>query len=273
MFPWIVDADRRSQAAIDLYVWPFLLNSSSSFVEPHFPSFYLTLNAQKVCTKGKINATSRKLFKTILFLFIGDASASDTHIGAADLTLYKETYIRDLEKKKVGRQSAISFIHSTNMVPFRFNGTFMCLYCPSRYKDMPDLAQHVQIKHDNLSEEDVRKAIVSIRKYLPIKVHLPDFTCKVCSTEMSSFEDLIHHLIGKHKKPIELDNYGVWPQYITKTEFNCVLCGLKLEEYRLLNKHIIKHYSNDSKGKYKIMGNRYKEILVIQTDWSFIPGL
>lgn len=163
-----------------------------------------------------------------------------------------EAYLRNLEQNKISRASAIALIHSTNICPFRFNGSYMCLYCSSLFEYMPELAQHVELEHKNATIEYIRRAIVRLRKYQPIKVNVLDFGCKLCNDEISNFEDLKLHLINNHQKPIDLANCGVWPYKITNDEFSCVLCDEKSGEFRLLTRHISEHFTKakNKKGKY-----------------------
>ncbi|KAL0853064.1 hypothetical protein ABMA27_012839 [Loxostege sticticalis] len=151
--------------------------------------------------------------------------------------------LREIEQKRVIRESAIALIHCANVCPFKFNRFFMCLYCPYRYRNMPELVQHVEFQHKLATEDDIRKSLIRLGRSQPVKINILDYACKLCNDEICNFEDLKNHLIGKHKKRVNLDNDGVLPYKITEDEFICVLCEKKLEQYNLLNRHMNEHYT------------------------------
>ncbi|KAL0853063.1 hypothetical protein ABMA27_012838 [Loxostege sticticalis] len=107
---------------------------------------------------------------------------------------------------------------------------------------MSELTEHFELQHKNVTAEDIKKGILKIHSYKPLKVNVLDFGCKLCDDELCSFEELKNHLIGKHKQPIDPNNDGVWPYKITENKFNCVLCDKEFDHFWLLNRHINEHY-------------------------------
>ncbi|CAG9789591.1 unnamed protein product [Diatraea saccharalis] len=152
--------------------------------------------------------------------------------------------INDLNKRQLGRESAIAIIVNANVYPFRFNRFFMCLYCKHQTLTIVELMQHTINEHYNVDQYKVRNAIKSIGKIQPIKVNIIDYVCKLCNQELSNFEDLKNHLVGKHKMFINLENDGVVPYKITENSFICGRCNEKCESYRQLNRHMNQHYRN-----------------------------
>ncbi|XP_063836962.1 zinc finger protein 454-like isoform X10 [Ostrinia nubilalis] len=209
-----------------------------------------TSPAKKAKTKKEVvKATTSKAAKPTEKKKKGDASATGVHNVVKVLPIRimgsgydDQTLTRDVEQKRISRESAITLIHSTNVCPFKFHRGFMCFYCPSLFVNMPELGRHVELEHKQMTEDDIRKATGRSSKCLSIKINVLDYNCKLCSNELFNFEDLKHHLIGKHKKPIDLNNDGVLPYRITQDEFICVICEKKLENYRLLNRHINEHF-------------------------------
>lgn len=178
--------------------------------------------------------------------FIGDAKANTVRIPTTS-TVFRfsnETYLRELEQKKVSRESAIALIHNAHVCPFKYSRFYMCLYCPSRYVTMSELTEHVELEHKDVTVGEIRKAIIRIHCYKPIKINVLDFGCKLCNDEISNFSDLKHHLIAKHNQPVDFSNDGVWPYKITEEDgFICLLCDKKFGHYWLLNRHINEHFT------------------------------
>ncbi|XP_063836960.1 zinc finger protein draculin-like isoform X8 [Ostrinia nubilalis] len=212
-----------------------------------------TSPAKKAKTKKEVvKATTSKAAKPTEKKKKGDATATDVcNSDGSDGNIQpvivgapsNAVLLRDIEQKRVSRDSAITLISYTNVCPFKFFRCFICLYCPTQFVNMQELRQHLDIQHQNLSENFIRKALVKKEKCQPIKINVLDYSCKLCNDEISNFEDLKSHLIGKHQKPIDLNNDGVLPYKITENEYICVLCETKFEQFELLNRHINKHYT------------------------------
>jgi uncharacterized Zn-finger protein len=148
------------------------------------------------------------------------------------------------ERKKSSRHSAVAIIMNSNVCPFRFNRLFNCMYCDTQFVGMSELVQHTTSEHQNVTERDVTMAVAALSKNNPIKINITDILCKICNNELSDFNDLKHHLVGKHKIEVDLENDGVMTYSVTENEYKCVTCGSKFDNYRVLNKHVTdKHYN------------------------------
>lgn len=206
----------------------------------------------------------------IHFFIIGDETSKVVQINTRNTSTVvntnKETenvnQLSEQDLNKIGRASAIAIMQSTNVCPFKFNGKFMCLFCPNQSESLPELAQHFESEHKLASAGEIRKAVVSTRKYNPIKINVLDFTCKLCNEEISNFEQLKRHLVDKHNKPVDPVNVGVWPFKVTNDEFSCVMCGDNFDDYRHLHKHVI--FEHDTKSKNTIKGKYVKLFLITE---------
>jgi PR domain zinc finger protein 5 len=181
------------------------------------------------------------------FLFLGDTSVGFIPIRPMDAKKLKDNssiIFQSSEQTQTTRDSAVAIILNSNVCPFKFNGQYMCLYCTSQFIGMPELVVHTAAEHPNLTERDIKRAVVRSAKTIPVKINVMNFTCNICNSELTDFDDLKHHLIGKHKKYVDLKSDGVMAYSITESEYICVYCGVKFQNYRLLNKHINdKHYN------------------------------
>ncbi|KAL0808634.1 hypothetical protein ABMA28_013072 [Loxostege sticticalis] len=153
--------------------------------------------------------------------------------------------LKKAEQKKQCMNSAIDFIHSTNICPFQFiSGRFNCIYCFTRYSTISELEEHVEQEHKGITEKDTAKAIHALGryKYDPVKVNVLNFICKLCDEDLRKFEDLKQHLIVKHNKRTLVDNDGILPYMMLYADFSCVLCEEKFVSYYKLTKHVNSHY-------------------------------
>jgi hypothetical protein len=170
---------------------------------------------------------------------LGDTSVGTIPIRPVDVQKLNEnsTNLPVLKRKPNSRDSAVEIILNANVCPFKFNGLFMCMYCERQFVGMPELAQHTTVEHQNITERDFKQAVSKIAKSIPIKINITDFSCRICQCEVTDFNDLKHHLVGKHKKEIDLENDGLMVYSMTESEYMCVRCGSKFDNYRVLNKH------------------------------------
>jgi hypothetical protein len=147
-------------------------------------------------------------------------------------------------EKKCSRDNAVAIILNSNVCPFTFNRLFKCMYCENQFFTILELSQHTTYEHQDLTERDVRLAVSALSKKMPIKINVPDIICKLCYNELTDFNDLKHHLVGKHKIDIDFEDDGVLAYSITEDECICVRCGSKFDNYKVLNKHITdKHFN------------------------------
>ncbi|KAL0853006.1 hypothetical protein ABMA27_012787 [Loxostege sticticalis] len=150
----------------------------------------------------------------------------------------------DANQKKFNRDGVVAFIHGANVCPFKYYRFFICIYCSERFILMPDLVKHHKHEHRYVTKAETMRAVRRIGAGEPVKVNMLDYNCKICKDTISDFEHLKHHLISKHKLPIDFENDMIWPFKITAHEFGCPMCGILLEQYGQLSKHINEHFDN-----------------------------
>lgn len=154
--------------------------------------------------------------------------------------------ILKLEETVKMKTNAAILLESSKICPFKWSkNMYVCLFCDEGYCDPADLRKHYTLNHNVLLSEQIRHALITLKKFELLKVDITDSGCKFCEENIPDFEKLKCHLVAVHNKGLDLTySDGILPFRLTKTNFNCALCEEKYEEYKTLNHHMNVHFKN-----------------------------
>ncbi|CAH2108939.1 unnamed protein product [Euphydryas editha] len=100
---------------------------------------------------------------------------------------------------------------------------------------------HIIKNHDNRTKSNYMKS-VSLEEFV-VKLDITDLKCKLCDTNLDNVPDLVEHILIKHEKRIDMNNYIV-PFKFDRDELRCTICFKQFNNFKILLTHMNIHFRN-----------------------------
>lgn len=173
------------------------------------------------------------------------------------------------------RRNAMTILEYSTAWAFRwFHGAFYCSYCELKYVDVRPLRDHVRLNH--LNSTPTKKIFSKLRENNMVKVDIAELSCRLCSADLNSLEQLKDHLPG-HGKTLHLDfSDGVLPFKLENNGFFCQICYVHFISFARINEHMNSHYQNyvcDTCGKTFISKSRFRKHVQSHERGNFSCGV
>ncbi|XP_011569196.3 zinc finger protein 613 isoform X2 [Plutella xylostella] len=152
----------------------------------------------------------------------------------------------DSTQSKVMRLNAIILLEFTSICPFRWKmNKYVCFYCGEEFSKPDILEQHKISQHATLSNNEIKRAVGSIKKYELIKADITNIVCNICDDRFKDLADVKFHLVASHSQNLNLEiPDGILPFKLFSGDFKCALCDSDFTDYKTLNQHMNTHFQN-----------------------------
>ncbi|CAH2108938.1 unnamed protein product, partial [Euphydryas editha] len=155
----------------------------------------------------------------------------------------KRVYQKRLEQevdKYIDNVRAI--LLNSNATPIRWKSTgYACSFCTEQFPDPADLKMHIIKKHDDKTKSNYMRG-VSLEDFI-VKLDITDLKCKLCDTNLDNVPDLVEHILIKHEKQIDMNNYII-PFKFDRDELRCLICLKQFNSFKILMTHMNIHFRN-----------------------------
>lgn len=136
----------------------------------------------------------------------------------------------------------------TTATPFKVKASqFYCAFCYTNVDsfDRPsNLRSHMK-NHDEEIFHTLDKVMRPQFQNEVLRVDIVDLSCKVCKTEIPSWNDMFQHLFEKHGEELDQAYTKLIPyKLINQSNFTCGLCASEFPNFQFLDLHMNAHFCN-----------------------------
>ncbi|XP_045506141.1 PR domain zinc finger protein 5-like isoform X1 [Colias croceus] len=134
------------------------------------------------------------------------------------------------------RRNLETLFNNTSIIPFKFRGKYLCFFCSKYVEEYAELRRHTKEHGECTIGTHSLKAIRGVSN-VEIKIDVSEISCEVCKDMFLSINDVIDHLLEKHK--IDYDKGIDMPleEYRLK-DLACVACDAKFTFFGYLVSHV-----------------------------------
>lgn len=227
------------------YVFYFFIGDHRSLIIKSLLKIKNESEQQKAKRK---NPTVKKLCESVELQKTATAAIQKTASSKKDTTSVeknKAAPFSDVKEKLYNNLEVI--LSCSNATPIRSHNGFayVCCFCKDHYVNPADLKIHTSTAHVN--KNDMRDFIKKQKIFaIQFRLDITQLKCKICDENIETVEALFDHLRNEHQKIIHADvmKNRIVPFQLGGEELKCAICPLVFTRFKLLMKHMHKHYRN-----------------------------
>lgn len=137
------------------------------------------------------------------------------------------------------RKNLQTLFNNTTIIPFKWRGKYRCFYCSENITEYGDLRKHT-LSHGKCTLEDHSIKVIKGGHNMEVKIDISDITCEKCSEHFQSFNEIVSHLIAKHKLQYDSTIETVLEPY----KLDDLTCHLCLEKFTYFG-YLVSHMNNN----------------------------
>lgn len=150
------------------------------------------------------------------------------------------------------RTNVTNVVQASTVMPFRWLvSAYRCFYCYDVFHHQDELKSH-QMLHDDAEIVEAMNKFWDSAVYVDVS----DLNCKLCSNTFDSMDDLIDHLMVKHK--ISYNKDVVSFQSFKLAELSCTICNLTFINFAMLLVHTTSKHQHSEDRLCDVCGRTFK---------------
>ncbi|XP_064075963.1 zinc finger protein 62 homolog isoform X3 [Vanessa tameamea] len=132
------------------------------------------------------------------------------------------------------RKNLQILFNNTSIIPFKWRGRYLCFYCGQNFTEYATFRKHTK-SHGLCSTSDYALKIIK-GNHVEIKIDISEMICEICYEPLTSFSEIIDHLIGKHELEYDKTIFTPYQEY-RLVDCRCQLCGQEFAYFGYLISH------------------------------------
>lgn len=142
---------------------------------------------------------------------------------------------KTLSPNTLRRRNLLILFNNTSIIPFKCRGKCRCFYCGEELPIYDDLRNHTKA-HGPCSEKDRSIRLIKTDD-AEVKIDVSDITCELCNKAFANLDEIVTHLITKHKLPYDRHVRLLIMKY-KLVDLQCILCEQKFNQVSELVVHV-----------------------------------
>ncbi|CAH2234262.1 jg14217 [Pararge aegeria aegeria] len=148
---------------------------------------------------------------------------------------------KKLSSNTLRRRNLMILFNNTTIIPFKCRGKCRCFYCGEEIPIYDELRKHTEA-HGPCSENDRSIKLIKTDD-AEVKIDVSDLTCVLCNETFNNLDEIVAHLMNKHKLPYD-KNVKLLVMTYRLIDLQCLLCKQKFLQVSELVIHVnLKHPS------------------------------
>ncbi|KAI5640755.1 hypothetical protein NE865_06862 [Phthorimaea operculella] len=133
------------------------------------------------------------------------------------------------------RKNLEILFNNTTIIPFKWKGKHICFYCGETFTEYAQLKKHT-IAHGPCTTKDYSLKIIK-GNHIEVKIDVSDISCNICNEPFPKFEEIVDHLIGKHKLEYDKSIDTEIVEY-RLADCRCLYCDQEFSYFGRLVSHV-----------------------------------